>query len=74
MLDEAGWAMGADGIRAKDGQPLDADRTIGFAVFRALYEAAQSNAAPDRRGPRRSRSSMPRPPTEANQRGDHHWP
>jgi peptide/nickel transport system substrate-binding protein len=43
LLDEAGWTMGPDGIRVKDGQPLSL-RTIGFEVFRPLYEAGQSNA------------------------------
>ena len=70
LLDEAGWVMGPDGIRVKDGQPL-ALRTIGFEVFRALYEAAQSNA-------RQIGVDLqleiiaPAAATEANHRGDHH--
>ena len=42
MLDAAGWTLGADGIRAKGGEQLTLT-TIGFAIFRALYEASQSN-------------------------------
>jgi peptide/nickel transport system substrate-binding protein len=41
LLDEAGWTMGSDGIRVKDGQPLRLT-AIGFPVFEALYTAAQS--------------------------------
>lgn len=43
LLDEAGWAMGADGIRAKDGQPLKIDLwTQSDSSFRRLTEVVQA--------------------------------
>lgn len=41
LLEEAGWTMGSDGIRVKDGEPLRLI-AIGFPVFEQLYIAAQS--------------------------------
>ncbi len=70
LLDEAGWTMGPDGIRVKDGQPLKL-RTIGFEVFRALYEAAQSNVREvgiDLELEIIATAAA----VEANHRGDHH--
>lgn len=37
LLDEAGWVMGADGIREKDGQPLD---------IKFIYDAPTASHAP----------------------------
>ncbi|MDR0808825.1 MAG: ABC transporter substrate-binding protein [Gemmobacter sp.] len=43
LLDEAGWVMGADGIRAKDGQPLKIDLwTQSDSGFRRLTEVVQA--------------------------------
>ena len=43
LLDEAGWVMGADGIRAKDGQPLHIDLwTQSDSSFRRLTEVVQA--------------------------------
>lgn len=43
LLDEAGWVMGADGIRAKDGQPLAIDLwTQSDSSFRRLTEVVQA--------------------------------
>ena len=41
LLDDAGWRMGANGIRAKDGQPL---KLLGIsnAVFEPIFVASQS--------------------------------
>lgn len=70
LLDAAGWTMGPDGLRVKDGETLTL-RTIGFEVFRALYEAAQSNA-------RKIGVDLAveiidtAAAVEANHRGDHH--
>jgi peptide/nickel transport system substrate-binding protein len=43
LLDEAGWAMGADGVRAKDGVPLKVSLwTQSDSVFRRLTEVVQA--------------------------------
>jgi len=43
LLDEAGWVMGADGVRAKDGKPLDVSLwTQSDSVFRRLTEVVQA--------------------------------
>lgn len=43
LLDEAGWAKGADGIRAKDGQPLKIELwTQSDSSFRRLTEVVQA--------------------------------
>lgn len=43
LLDEAGWAMGADGVRAKDGQPLKVSLwTQSDSIFRRLTEVVQA--------------------------------
>ena len=43
LLDEAGWVKGADGIRAKDGQPLKVSLwTQGDSIFRRLTEVVQA--------------------------------
>jgi peptide/nickel transport system substrate-binding protein len=43
LLDEAGWAMGADGVRAKDGVPLNITLwTQGDSIFRRLTEVIQA--------------------------------
>ncbi len=43
LLDEAGWAMGADGVRMKDGQPLQVTLwTQGDSIFRRLTEVVQA--------------------------------
>ncbi|MCB6179073.1 ABC transporter substrate-binding protein [Rhodobacter sp. Har01] len=42
-LDEAGWAMGPDGVRVKDGQPLKVTLwTQGDSIFRRLTEVVQA--------------------------------
>ena len=42
-LDEAGWAMGPDGVRMKDGQPLKISLwTQSDSVFRRLTEVVQA--------------------------------
>ena len=45
LLDEAGWALGADGIRRKDGQPLRIEilNIAGQAERRQVVQAAQAN-------------------------------
>jgi peptide/nickel transport system substrate-binding protein len=71
MLDAAGWTLGADGIRAKGGEQLTL-KTIGFAVFRALYEASQSNLR--QIGVNLDLQILDTAAAvEANHRGDHHW-
>tara|TARA_R110000764_G_scaffold37282_2_gene83109 strand:- start:478 stop:2046 length:1569 start_codon:yes stop_codon:yes gene_type:complete len=43
LLDEAGWTMGADGVRMKDGQPLEVSLwTQSDSVFRRLSEVVQA--------------------------------
>lgn len=43
LLDEAGWVMGADGVRAKDGKPLQiALWTQSDSSFRRLTEVVQA--------------------------------
>ncbi|SEN85378.1 peptide/nickel transport system substrate-binding protein [Gemmobacter aquatilis] len=43
LLDEAGWVMGADGVRAKDGQPLQVSLwTQSDSIFRRLTEVVQA--------------------------------
>ena len=43
LLDEAGWVMGADGIRSKDGQPLKVSLwTQSDSIFRRLTEVVQA--------------------------------
>ncbi len=43
LLDEAGWVMGADGVRAKDGQPLKVTLwTQSDSIFRRLTEVVQA--------------------------------
>lgn len=43
LLDEAGWAMGGDGVRMKDGQPLKVSLwTQGDSIFRRLTEVVQA--------------------------------
>lgn len=43
LLDEAGWKMGADGVRAKDGKPLQvALWTQSDSIFRRLTEVVQA--------------------------------
>jgi peptide/nickel transport system substrate-binding protein len=43
LLDEAGWAMGADGVREKDGQPLKVSLwTQSDSIFRRLTEVVQA--------------------------------
>jgi len=43
LLDEAGWVMGADGVRAKDGVPLQVSLwTQSDSVFRRLTEVVQA--------------------------------
>ena len=43
LLDEAGWLMGADGVRAKDGKPLSvALWTQSDTAFRRLSEVVQA--------------------------------
>ncbi|MGB8811567.1 MAG: ABC transporter substrate-binding protein [Paracoccaceae bacterium] len=43
LLDEAGWVMGADGVRAKDGVPLSVTLwTQSDSVFRRLSEVVQA--------------------------------
>lgn len=43
LLDEAGWTMGADGVRAKDGQPLKVTLwTQSDSIFRRLTEVVQA--------------------------------
>jgi peptide/nickel transport system substrate-binding protein len=43
LLDEAGWVMGADGVRAKDGVPLNVSLwTQSDSVFRRLTEVVQA--------------------------------
>ncbi len=43
LLDEAGWVMGADGVRAKDGQPLKVSLwTQSDSIFRRLTEVVQA--------------------------------
>jgi peptide/nickel transport system substrate-binding protein len=43
LLDEAGWVMGADGVRAKDGQPLHIELwTQSDSSFRRLTEVVQA--------------------------------
>ncbi len=43
LLDEAGWTMGADGVRAKDGQPLKVSLwTQSDSSFRRLTEVVQA--------------------------------
>ena len=45
LLDEAGWAMGADGVRAKDGKPLTvALWTQSDSSFRRLTEVVQAES------------------------------
>jgi peptide/nickel transport system substrate-binding protein len=45
LLDDAGWAMGADGIRAKDGEKLQftSYTASGFDVFVKLQQAYQES-------------------------------
>ncbi len=43
LLDAAGWVMGADGVRAKDGVPLQITLwTQGDSIFRRLTEVIQA--------------------------------
>ncbi len=43
LLDEAGWAMGADAVRTKDGQPLKVTLwTQSDSIFRRLTEVVQA--------------------------------
>lgn len=43
LLDEAGWMMGTDGVRAKDGKPLHIDLwTQSDSSFRRLTEVVQA--------------------------------
>lgn len=43
LLDEAGWAMGPDGVRMKDGQPLNVTLwTQSDSIFRRLTEVVQA--------------------------------
>ncbi len=43
LLDEAGWVKGADGIRAKDGQPLKVTLwTQSDSIFRRLTDVVQA--------------------------------
>ena len=43
LLDEAGWAMGADGVRMKDGKPLEVSLwTQSDSIFRRLTEVVQA--------------------------------
>ena len=43
LLDEAGWAMGPDGVRMKDGQPLKVTLwTQSDSIFRRLTEVVQA--------------------------------
>lgn len=43
LLDEAGWAMGPDGVRIKDGQPLKVSLwTQSDSIFRRLTEVVQA--------------------------------
>jgi peptide/nickel transport system substrate-binding protein len=43
ILDEAGWVMGADGVRAKDGVPLSITLwTQSDSIFRRLTEVVQA--------------------------------
>lgn len=43
LLDEAGWEMGADGVRMKDGKPLEVSLwTQSDSVFRRLTEVVQA--------------------------------
>ena len=70
LLDEAGWIMGPDGIRVKDGEPLHLI-AIGFPVFEALYTAAQSLLR-DLGVDMEVRILDAGAATEANQRGDGH--
>ncbi len=43
LLDEAGWAMGPDGVRIKDGQPLKVTLwTQSDSIFRRLTEVVQA--------------------------------
>ncbi len=43
LLDEAGWVMGADGVRAKDGVPLQVSLwTQGDAIFKRVTEVIQA--------------------------------
>lgn len=43
LLDEAGWKMGADGVREKDGQPLKISLwTQSDSIFRRLTEVVQA--------------------------------
>ena len=43
LLDEAGWVMGADGVRAKDGQTLKVSLwTQSDSIFRRLTEVVQA--------------------------------
>lgn len=70
LLDTAGWKLGADGIRARNGEQLTL-KTIGFAVFRALYEASQSDIR--KVGVNLDLQIVDVPAAvEANHRGDHH--
>jgi peptide/nickel transport system substrate-binding protein len=46
LLDEAGWVMGADGVRAKDGVPLEVTLwTQSDSAFRRLTEVVQAELA-----------------------------
>lgn len=43
LLDEAGWTMGPDGVRTKDGQPLKVSLwTQSDSIFRRLTEVVQA--------------------------------
>ncbi len=43
LLDAAGWAMGADGVRAKDGKPLEVSLwSQSDSIFRRLTEVVQA--------------------------------
>lgn len=70
LLDAAGWTMGPDGIRVKDGETLTL-KAFSFEVFRPLYEAAQANAR--KLGVDIAVEIIETAAaTEANHRGDHH--
>lgn len=70
LLDAAGWTMGPDGIRVKDGETLTL-KAFSFEVFRPLYEAAQANAR--KIGVDIAVEILETAAaTEANHRGDHH--
>lgn len=45
ILDDAGWKLGSDGVRVKDGKRLEIQIKWSFAGFQSMMEMAQQNLA-----------------------------